>query len=221
MLKLQLVPTLLAAATLGLPAWQASTQTTPGALKRSPIVTAIDAPAGTEALAVQWVSVAVPDVGFMVAAVARPAGAGPFPVVVLLHGTHGFARQYVQWAQDLARGGFLAVAGCWFSGGSGAGSTAVTSADSVSGDTAPEARRVPRSGAVYRRPGANGPRAAQCTPRSAGARRTLTRRRRGLAIRTGDRRRAGRSSSFYGPRLSAGDPRRGVQCADSHLAWHR
>jgi dienelactone hydrolase len=52
----------------------------------------------------------------MLAAVARPSGAGPFPVVLVLHGTHGFARQYVQLAQDLARAGFLAVAGCWFSG---------------------------------------------------------------------------------------------------------
>jgi dienelactone hydrolase len=72
----------------------------------------------------------------MFAAVARPSG-GPFPVVLVLHGTHGFARQYVELAQDLARAGFLAVAGCWFSGaenpnnprgaaGSGAGVNAVS-----------------------------------------------------------------------------------------------
>jgi len=61
----------------------------------------------------------------MLAAVARPSGGGPFPVVLVLHGTHGFARQYVQLAQDLARAGFLAVAGCWFSGGSGDGVNAV------------------------------------------------------------------------------------------------
>ena len=75
-----------------------------------------DAPVGTETLTVQWFKVVVPDRGAMLAAVARPPGAGPFPVVVVLHGTHGFARQYVDLAQDLARGGFLAVAGCWFSG---------------------------------------------------------------------------------------------------------
>ena len=62
----------------------------------------------------------------MLAAVARPSGAGPFPVVLVLHGTHGFARQYVQLAQDLARAGFLAVAGCWFSGGTGDGVNAVS-----------------------------------------------------------------------------------------------
>jgi dienelactone hydrolase len=62
----------------------------------------------------------------MLAAVARPVGAGPFPAVVLLHGTHGFARQYVQLAEDLARRGLLAVAACWFSGGGGSGAQFVT-----------------------------------------------------------------------------------------------
>ena len=94
--------------------------------KQSPIVSATDAPPGTEALGVKWLSVVVPDRGVMLAAVARPSGTGPFPTVVLLHGTHGFARQYVRWAQALSRGGFLAVAGCWFSGGSGDGAKVVT-----------------------------------------------------------------------------------------------
>jgi dienelactone hydrolase len=63
--------------------------------------------------------VAVPDLGVMRAAVARSSGSGPFPAVLVLHGTHGFARQYVEWATDLARAGFIAVAACWFSGGGG------------------------------------------------------------------------------------------------------
>jgi dienelactone hydrolase len=116
MLKLRLVAMLLTAAALVSPAWQGPTQTTHGALKQPPIVSATEAPPGTETLAVKWIRVAVPDRGVMLAAVARPSGAGPFPVVLVLHGTHGFARQYVQLAQDLARAGFLAVAGCWFSG---------------------------------------------------------------------------------------------------------
>ena len=74
----------------------------------------------------QWVKVAVPGRGFMSAAVARPTGTGPFPTVILLHGSHGFARQYVQLAQDLARAGLLAVAACWFSGGGGLGSRFIT-----------------------------------------------------------------------------------------------
>jgi alpha-beta hydrolase superfamily lysophospholipase len=89
-------------------------------------VTSTEAPAGTATLPVTWVRVALPNVGVMQAAVARPSGLGPFPAVLLLHGTHGFARQYVEWAVDLARGGFIAVAACWFSGGGGAGANEVT-----------------------------------------------------------------------------------------------
>jgi dienelactone hydrolase len=106
--------------------WQDSAPTTPGGPARTPIVSAVDAPAGTETLAVQWIKVSVPDVGVMMAAVARPSGTGPFPSVILLHGTHGFARQYVQLAKDLARNGLLAVAPCWFSGGGGPGAQFVT-----------------------------------------------------------------------------------------------
>jgi carboxymethylenebutenolidase len=62
----------------------------------------------------------------MLAAVARPTGSGPFPAVLLLHGTHGFAREYVQWARELADAGFMAVAACWFSGGAGGGAKAVS-----------------------------------------------------------------------------------------------
>jgi carboxymethylenebutenolidase len=126
MLKLQVAAMLLTVATLVSPACQASTQATHRGLTQPPIVSATDAPTGTEAFAVKWIRVAVPDRGVMLAAVARPSGAGPFPVVILLHGAHGFAPQYVAWAQDLARAGFLAVAGCWFSGGYDNGSNVVT-----------------------------------------------------------------------------------------------
>src|SRR5262249_1976003 len=54
--------------------------------------------------------------GAMLAAVARPVGDGPFPLIVILHGSHGFGQQYLQLASDLAAGGFVAVAGCWFAG---------------------------------------------------------------------------------------------------------
>ena len=49
------------------------TLTTQGDLGTSPIVTVAGAPPGTETLAVQWVQVAVPDMGVMLAAVARPS----------------------------------------------------------------------------------------------------------------------------------------------------
>ena len=126
MLKVQLVAVFLSAGTLVSPASQGPTERTPRRLTPPPIVTAADAPAGAEALPVKWVTVAVPTVGVMRAAIARPSGTGRFPAVLILHGTHGFARQYVEWAADLARGGFIVVAGCWFSGGGGAGAGDVT-----------------------------------------------------------------------------------------------
>ena len=117
MLRLHVVAMALMVGTLVAPGWHAPTQTPSGALTQPPIVTATEAPAGTETLPVRWVRIAVPDLGVMRAAIAQPSGAGPFSAVVVLHGTHGFARQYVEWANDLARDGFLAVAACWFSGG--------------------------------------------------------------------------------------------------------
>ena len=82
---------------------------------------AATAPAGTEGLAAEWIGIRT-DAGRMLAAIARPAGPGPFPAVIVLHGTHGFAHEYVRIAQALARGGVLAIAPCWFTRGSGPGS---------------------------------------------------------------------------------------------------
>src|SRR5437867_11390653 len=97
-----------------------------GGLGPVPVVTSVDPPSGTEALAVEWIRVAAPGLGVMPAAVARPRGAGPFPTVILLHGSHGFAQEYVRLAQDLADGGLLAMAACWFQGGGGAGARFIT-----------------------------------------------------------------------------------------------
>jgi dienelactone hydrolase len=87
----------------------------------APVVIAVAAPPSSDGLVVKWVSVSAPGVGAMLAAIATPAGRPPFSSVLLLHGTHGFAREYVELAVELSRGGVLAVAACWFSGGSGEG----------------------------------------------------------------------------------------------------
>ena len=52
----------------------------------------------------------------MRAAVARPAGGGPAPLVVVLHGSGGFRPSLVSLAESLAGEGFVALAGCWFLG---------------------------------------------------------------------------------------------------------
>ena len=64
------------------------------------LVSAAQTPHGTETLKVEWIKVAAPSSGIMLAAVARPPGSGPFPTIILLHGTHGFAQEYVHLARD-------------------------------------------------------------------------------------------------------------------------
>ena len=103
-----------------------SPQQTAATVSAAPVVTAVTAPRGADALAVKWVTVSAPARGTMLAAIAAPTGRPPFPSVLLLHGTHGFAREYVELAEELARGGVLAIAACWFSGGGGEGTRFIT-----------------------------------------------------------------------------------------------
>jgi dienelactone hydrolase len=104
----------------------ASTGTTTAGLDSFRVDPLTSSPAGTETPGVNWVTVTIPGLGVMPAAVARPRGTGPFPTVILLHGSHGFAHEYVRLARDLADGGVLAVAACWFRGSAGTGSRFVT-----------------------------------------------------------------------------------------------
>ena len=83
------------------------------------------APAGAEDLGLTWRLVRSPN-GSVLLAEARPAGSGPFPAVVLLQGTHGFAREYVQLAKELSRAGVVAIAACWFAPGQGEGTRFIT-----------------------------------------------------------------------------------------------
>lgn len=72
-----------------------------------------------------WISVET-DSGVVHAAVAIPAGKAPFPAVIILHGTHGFAQEYVRLATSLAKKGFVGIAACWFAGRKGAGRQFIT-----------------------------------------------------------------------------------------------
>ncbi len=65
----------------------------------------------------QWIDVVGPQGAKLRAVVFRPAGDGPFPVVVVLHGSpRGLRQEVVDWGPDLARAGFLTVVGCYFRG---------------------------------------------------------------------------------------------------------
>ena len=63
-----------------------------------------------------WIAIDAPGGKTILAEVFRPAGAGPFPVVVLLHGQAGFSNTILQVGPELARAGFVTVVGCWFAG---------------------------------------------------------------------------------------------------------
>src|SRR5262249_53996217 len=68
-----------------------------------------------DSLGIRWVQIQVMGTATLSAAVVSPRGRGPFPAIVILHGSHGFAKEYVDLARSFARSGFVAVAGCWFS----------------------------------------------------------------------------------------------------------
>lgn len=64
---------------------------------------------------VEWID--IPAGGTTIrAAVARPAGGARAPLIVVLHGSGGFRPSLVALAETFARAGFVAVAGCWFTG---------------------------------------------------------------------------------------------------------
>jgi dienelactone hydrolase len=107
----------------------------------------VGAPPGAEALGAQWISAPVLGGGAVLAAVIRPAGEGPFPTLILFHGTHGFGHEYVRLAQDIARGGVLTLAACWFRGARGSGTRFITpipcpDAPAMSPPSSPESMRT-------------------------------------------------------------------------------
>ena len=74
---------------------------------------------------VDWINIST-DSGVVHAAVAMPEGNGPFPAIIILHGTHGFAQEYVQLARRFAANGFIGIAACWFAGRKGEGLRFIT-----------------------------------------------------------------------------------------------
>lgn len=76
-------------------------------------------PNGTDALGATWYTISTPEGRTLLAAIydTRPSPDQAVPAIVVLHGTHGFARQYVEIAHDLSvQTGYVVAAGCWFDG---------------------------------------------------------------------------------------------------------
>ncbi len=83
------------------------------------LVILLAAPVGSRAQSgSQWIDVKGPQGAKLRALVFRPVGNGPFPVVVVLHGSpRGLRQEVLDWGPDLARAGFVTVVGCYFRGG--------------------------------------------------------------------------------------------------------
>jgi dienelactone hydrolase len=74
------------------------------------------APNGVDAPGAQWLKIegaGGANNNVQVAAVLRPQGSGPFPLVVWLHGSAGAFVKEVSAATHLAAGGFVVLVGCW------------------------------------------------------------------------------------------------------------
>ncbi len=75
------------------------------------------APQGVDVPGAQWLKIEGAggrSNNVQVAAVLRPSGSGPFPLVVWLHGDGpGFVAAEVSAATHLAPGGFIVLVGCW------------------------------------------------------------------------------------------------------------
>ena len=79
-------------------------------------VTATTAPPGVNVPGARWIKVVGAGglaTNEQIAAVLRPAGPGPFPLVVELHGALGLKDVDVEFAAQLAAAGFITIAGCW------------------------------------------------------------------------------------------------------------
>lgn len=84
----------------------------------------------------QWVKIDGPDGRKFLTAILRPQGTGPFPVVVVLHGSNGLTKAYLSVAEDVVRAGFLVVFGCWLAG------QAQTDGNRICAEATPQARWV-------------------------------------------------------------------------------
>jgi dienelactone hydrolase len=98
-------------------AWPGDSRTTSAAPAGA--LTPVAPPSGTEGLGAAWYTIATLDGRTLLLAIydTRPSPDQAAPAILVLHGTHGFASQYVQIAHDLSeQTGYIVAAGCWFDG---------------------------------------------------------------------------------------------------------
>ena len=82
------------------------------------LVSLLATPVGLQAQSgPKWIDVEGSHGAKLRAAVYRPAGNGPFPVVVYLHGTGGMDKDDLSLGPKFAREGFITLIGCWYDGG--------------------------------------------------------------------------------------------------------
>ncbi len=93
----------------------------------SPRMTRASAPPGIYAPGARWYRLDGSNGRKFLTAIVRPQGTGPFPVVVVLHGSAGLGSRALSLAEDLAGAGFLVVVGCWQAGEGGTPGNAICS----------------------------------------------------------------------------------------------
>jgi len=94
-----------------------------------------------EAAAARWVYLPGTEGRRFLTGILSPAGPGPFPVVVVLHGADGLAPAYMKVAESISRAGFVVVIGCWQAGKGG------TTGNQLCSEATPEGDWVANPGA--------------------------------------------------------------------------
>ncbi len=82
------------------------------------VVSVLATPVGLQAQSGwQWVDIEGAQGAKLRAVVFRPAGTGPFPIVVYLHGINGLEEDDLVLGPKFAQEGFITIVGCWFGQG--------------------------------------------------------------------------------------------------------
>jgi len=90
----------------------------------------------------QWTTIEGASGRKFLTAIFRPEGTGPFPVVVILHGSNGLSKASMSRPKDLASAGFLVVYGCWQAIATRGGGKALTEGNRICAEATPQAEWV-------------------------------------------------------------------------------